>query len=79
MGAVLFQVRVYSMGGSWRPMLWGIVSLHAVGEQLWECACWVFVSPLLVRLACVSSRRVVSISRGTDVVVVLFRRTRRLT
>ncbi len=33
-------------------MFWGFVSSRKVGEQPWECACWLFISPLLVRLAC---------------------------
>jgi hypothetical protein len=36
----------------WRTVLWGFVSSRTVGEQPWECACWLFISPLLVRLAC---------------------------
>jgi hypothetical protein len=52
-------------------MFWGFVSSHAVGERLWEYAYWVFITPLLVRLASVSLRRVVSISCGTYAAVVL--------
>ena len=42
------------LGGfsGWRTMFWAFVSSRKAGEQPWECACWLFISPLLVRLAC---------------------------